>query len=111
MNKEKICYRGSDGDISPVKCTYLDGEFGYPKHCKVESENKTEQMFENTHFISYEDAWKSITKSVKAGVTLSARAVKHAREKLLELEKEASDSTIEYLEVSRNIDNPFRKDM
>lgn len=111
MSKERICFRGSDGDVSPVKCIYLEGEFGYPYYCKDEKANKSEQMFENEHFLNYNDAWRSITDSVKADVNLSARAVIHARENLLKIEKEASDSEIGYLEVSKNVDNPFRATM
>ena len=43
MSKEKIiCWRGTDGDVQPVKCV-CDDKFGYPNYCK--DENGKEKQF------------------------------------------------------------------
>ena len=75
MSKEKIiCWRGSDGDVQPVKCV-CDDKFGYPNYCKDEN-GKEEKMFGNTHFIKKEDASilnNNLSKEIKIFFSENAR--------------------------------------
>lgn len=110
MSKEKIiCWRGTDGDVQPVKCI-CDDKFGYPNYCKDEN-GKEEKMYENTHFLNKEDAWKSIVRSVKAGVSLSGSWVKRVMDELEKAQAESANSVLEYHKVKANMDNPFSGDM
>jgi len=57
-------FRGTDGDTAPASCECE--KFGYP--------NKTtigDVMYENTHFLTEEEAWRSIAKSVQASVLMA----------------------------------------
>jgi hypothetical protein len=110
MSKEKIiCWRGSDGDVQPIKCVCND-KFGYPNYCKDEN-GKEEKMFENTHFLKKEDAWISIVESIKSCVSLNDSWVKRVMEQLEEAQDELSKSVLEYHKVKVNTDNPFSGDM
>lgn len=103
-----ICWRGTDGDIYPIKCTCE--KLGYPNLCTDET-GDVQKMYDNTHFRTKEEAWKSIVKSVKAGLSLSARSVIEKKKALYEAEKNASDSLIEFYQVKDNSDNPFQGEM
>jgi len=107
--KKIICWRGSDGDVEPVKCI-CNENFGYPNNCTDET-GKQETMYENTHFLNKEDAWNSIVKSVKAGISLSGSSVNRAIEELEKAKAESTKSVLEYYKVRSNMDNPFRGDM
>lgn len=110
MSKEKIiCWRGTDGDLQPIKCV-CDDKFGYPNWCKDENGNH-EQMYQNTHFKTKEEAWKSIISSVKAGVSLSGSFVKRCTDELTKAEKEAAKSVMEFHQVKSNPENPFVHEM
>jgi hypothetical protein len=110
MSKEKlICWRGQDGDIKPVMCI-CDDEFGYPNYCQDET-GKEEKMYENTHFLDKNDAWKSIIKSVKAGIRLSGRRVSQAMDELKKAQAESAEAVFEYHQVVNNVENPFFDDM
>ena len=69
-----IIYRGMNGDIEPVQM-----ECG-------------EAMFDNTHFLTIEEAWESIMSSVKAGVNLAGAAVEYAKMKLANANEEAGEA-------------------
>lgn len=103
------CWRGTDGDLRPVKCICVN-QFGYPNFCTDESDN-LHQMFENTHFLKKEDAWFSIVQSVKAGVSLSKRAVKTTAEEYNKAKVEYEEALAEYDQVKHNEDNPFSSRM
>ena len=110
MSKEKIiCWRGTDGDVQPVKCVCND-KFGYPNYCTPEN-GKEEKMYENTHFLNKEDAWMSIVRSVKAGVSLSGSLVKRVMDELEKAQSESAKSVLEYHKVKSNMENPFSGDM
>lgn len=68
-------YRGADGDIEPIefKCE----NFGYPNLTTT-----GEKMFDNTHFLTEEQAWNSINRSWEAGVHLITISLREAREKV-----------------------------
>ena len=90
-------YRGTDGDIEPIEmeCDI----FGYP--------NKTtngETMFENTHFKTEAEAWKSILASVKAGIMLVGGGVRNAEEELGRLRKQAGDRAKAFEEAHMKYD-------
>lgn len=70
-------YRGSDGDITPVE---MECEvFGYPNHTKC-----GEQMCENTHFATREEAWASIKRSAIAEIRLTSDALESVENQLME---------------------------
>lgn len=82
-----VVYRGTDGDLEPVKkeCEV----FGYP--------NRTtdgEQMYENTHFLTEEAAWRSILRSWAAGVSLASRALEDARAEEQRLTRLLADQSL-----------------
>lgn len=109
-NSDKIiCWRGGDGDTAPVKCI-CDDKFGWPNFCTDEHGNH-EKMYENRHYLLKEDAWKSIIRSVKAGISLAAGSVKNAKEELAKAQERASEMVVEYGQVRDNKDNPFRNEM
>lgn len=82
----KICYRGADVGTEPTELTY-SGEFGYPNRC-----DNGDMMFDNTHFATKADAWKSLSLSVNAQVSIAGRRVENARQALKEAERFAGES-------------------
>jgi hypothetical protein len=100
-----ICWRGSDGDTKPVKCTCE--KFGYPNFCIPEGEQE-QRMYVNTHFRDINEAWESIIKSVHAGIKISGRHLIDVKKQLEKAEKDAADDLVKYTEVMENPDNPFK---
>ena len=109
MSEKIICWRGTDGDVQPIKCV-CDDKFGYPNYCTDES-GKNDKMYDNTHFLEKEKAWYSIYRSVRAGISLSGSRVIQAKKQLEEAEKEAGNAVTEYELVRKNENNPYAKDM
>ena len=106
---DKICWRGTDGDVQPIKCTYID-EFGYPNECINEYGNK-EKMYDNTHFLNESDAWESIVKSIKASVSICDRFVKRKENEFTRAKEEAAYASVAYEKVRSNLKNPFKDTM
>lgn len=95
-------YRGSDGDIEPVE---LECEiYGYP--------NRTtdgEQMYDNTHFRTERAAWDSIRRSWRAGISLTASALKEARAHEEKLTRMLADETLKQQESEEKYKEWFEK--
>lgn len=73
-----LCWRGAGGDVEPVPCWCET--FGHP--------NRTvtgEIMYANSHFLTSEEAWEQIEKSVTARLSL-------ARDKLLQARRQLADA-------------------
>lgn len=88
------CYRGTDGDLCPVEMECE--KFGYPYHTNI-----GELMYLNTHFLTEEEAWASIMKSVEAGIRLAGSDVITA-EKVFEKAKDKAVKAItDYVIVNR----------
>jgi len=104
MKKDKIVWRGSDGDNAPVKC--FCEEIGYPNYCETESGNK-EQQFDNTHFDTQEKAWVSINDSCKAELSISARAHKRANDDLIKAMRLCAKAVERYEDVFNNPENLY----
>ncbi len=88
-------YRGSDGDLEPVvmECE----KFGYPNKT-----NTGEVMWDNTHFRTPGEAWKSIIASVEAGVSLAGSSVELAEKELERVRKIAAERAMEFNIAHKN---------
>jgi len=86
-------YRGNDGDTEPVEMECE--EFGYPHNTTC-----GEEMYDNTHFKTEQEAWDSILKSVKAGVELVGRDIVLAENYLRGTEKMAAEIAKSFAEAN-----------
>jgi hypothetical protein len=89
-------WRGSYGDDAPVE--FQCEEFGWPHKTTT-----GEQMYENTHFRTIEEAWDNLKKNAEAQVYLSGQTVNQARYRLAEAEKHAANAAARYARITRGI--------
>jgi len=103
----EYCYRGTDGDYRPIKCKIVE-KFGYPNYC-INEGGRREKMYENTHYLTEAEAWKSITESINAGVYLlknDYNLIKDYEKKIKRRLEEVKEFKKEYLKA-KNPFNPF----
>lgn len=106
MSTKKICWRGSDGDSEPVKCTY-EQEFGHPNYCKL-PDGSDEKMYNNTHFMTEDEAWKKIKDSMNAELDFIAGKLKEAKANLRQQEIKATEAVERRHRIKSNPKNPYK---
>jgi len=84
-------WRGTDGDIEPVpfECEV----WGYPNRTTT-----LEPMYDNTHFKTIGEAWKSIRRSWEAGMSLTTNAIKQKELELINLKNTLATLSIKQQE-------------
>ena len=104
----KYCYRGTDGDIKPVKCKIVE-KFGYPYYC-INEDGEREDMYFNTHFLTEKEAWKSIVFSINAGIYLLKNdydLIKNLEKRIVKKKEEIKELKEEFEKVKNNKSNPY----
>jgi hypothetical protein len=71
-------------------------EFGYPNYTTT-----GERMYENTHFMTEQEAWTHIMVSVEAGVCLAGSHIRHVETQLRKAREEAGDAARDYDDAHR----------
>jgi hypothetical protein len=89
-------WRGSDGDDAPVEMQCK--VFGFPNRT-----SSGEQMYQNTHFRTEAEAWQSILRSAKAGLSLSNSRLESCRVVLAEAERDMVERGARLARVLENI--------
>lgn len=89
-----LCWRGADGDTEPVPCECE--VFGYP-HITTTGD----RMFDNTHFLTREEAWANIERSSRAQLAMASRSLTDARSTLRKAELEMVEAGQRAAEIHR----------
>lgn len=76
-------WRGTDGDNEPVELECK--EFGYPHET-----TDGEIMYDNSHFLTKEEAWESIRDSCEAIMYSLAQSITQCESRLVKLREEAA---------------------
>jgi len=93
-----VMWRGGDGMTKPVKVSCPDGLW-------PEYDSDGVQIFENTHFKTEDQAWKSIEESVLAGISLAGREVEFREKQLAESKDWAAQAAKDFALFRTNLRN------
>lgn len=92
-----VVWRGSDGDLQPVRMECERFAPGLRTACG-------DTISANTHFLSEEEAWRAIIRYTEAGVDMAGRDVMRAERQLSRSQEQAAKAAKEFTLTLQNFD-------